>query len=312
METGMAAQDLAHLVESVRRFNRFYAKHLALLQERRAGPFSSTEAALLHELARREQSTATTLGEQLRLDAGYLSRVLRRFQTRHLVTRSRSSRDGRESLLSLTRLGQKAEAEVNRDAQQAAGAVLNLLAEEDQIRLVGAMRTIVELLGQPPERRVPYLLRSPRPGDLGWVVQRHGALVAPDNGWDARYEAHVADVVARFVRDHDATRECCWIVERDGEPVGCVFLVQESPTAGRLRLLFVDPKARKVGIASRLVNECVRFARRAGYRMITISASGAPPGSRHLGDRLGFRLVGESWQENFGQRWVEQAWELPL
>lgn len=308
----MAAKDLPHLIESVRRFNRFYARHLAMLKGLRASPFSRTEASVIHELGRREQSTATELGEQLRLDAGYLSRMLRRFHVRHLVARTRSVRDGRESLLSLTRLGQKTAAELNREAQQATGAILSLLAEEDQVRLVGAMRTIVELLGQPPERRVPYLLRTPRPGDMGWVVQRHGALVAPENGWDARYEAHVADAVARFVTDHDATRECCWIVERDGEPVGCAFLVQESPTAGRLRLLFVDPKARKMGIATRLVNECVRFARGAGYQIITMSASGAPPGSRHLGERLGFRMVRESWEENFGRRWVEQAWELPL
>jgi DNA-binding MarR family transcriptional regulator/GNAT superfamily N-acetyltransferase len=308
----MAALDLAHLVESVRRFNRFYAKQLALLQEQRAGPLSRTEATLLHELARREQSTATALGEQLRLDAGYLSRMLRRLQTRHLVARSRSSRDGRESLLSLTRLGQKAVAELNRDAELATGALLALLDERDQVRLVGAMRTIVELLGQPPERRVPYLIRAPRAGDMGWVVQRHGSLVARDNGWDTRYEAHVADLVARFIRDHDHTRECCWIAERDGDPVGCVFLVRESPTVGRLRLLFVDPIARKMGIATRLVNECVNFARHARYQLITESNRGAPHGSRHLGERLGFRLARESWQENFGQRGVEQTWELSL
>src|SRR5687767_4626314 len=262
----MANTEGAQRIERVRRFNRFYTRLLGLLQEHLLrSPFSLTEARLIYELAHHEGVTATELGAELGLDAGYLSRTLAGLRRRGLVARAKSVEDARQVLLRLTEKGQKAFAGLNAASSEEVRVLLAHQSDDDQKRLVGAMETIERLLSAETQHRVPYILRPPQPGDLGWVVQRHGALYAHEYGWDERFEGLVADVIARYVEEYDPRRERCWIAEREGENVGCVFVVQKTPTIAQLRLLLVDPSARGLGIGSRLVDECIRFARQVGY-----------------------------------------------
>jgi len=300
-------------VEAVRRFNRFYTGRIGVLREHLLeNPFSLTEARALYELAHREEGTATGLREELGLDAGYLSRILRGLEKRGLIQRKTSPDDGRQRLLSLTDRGRRAFAKLNADARSDVGAMLRRLSPEDQDRLIGAMATIERLLGATPEQRVPYILRLHRPGDMGWVVQRHGELYAHEDGWDEQFEALVAESVARFLRNYDPKRERCWIAEKDGENVGCVFLVGKSPTVAQLRLLLVEPKARGLGIGARLVDECGRFARGARYRKIRLWTNSVLHAARRIYEKAGYRLVREEPHHSFGHDLVGQTWELAL
>src|SRR5262245_61632807 len=248
-------------VDVVRRFNRFYTRRIGAL---RAGlldsPFSLAEARLLYELAHRERPTAAELARDLGLDAGYLSRMLRGFERRRLLTRERSKSDGRQSLLALTPEGRRTFGTLNTRSTAEVRAMLGKLSDAGQRRLVEAMRDVERLLGATPEVKTPYLLRPHRPGDMGWVVHRHGALYAQEYGWDERFEALVATIVARFIEKFDPKRERCWIAERDGEIVGSVFLVSKSRAVAQLRLLLVVPRARGLGIGQRLVVGCVGLA----------------------------------------------------
>jgi len=307
----MAEADFEGRVAAMRRFNRFYTKHIGLLHEHLLrSPFSLTEARVLYELAHRERSTATELGRELRLDPGYLSRILRRFARHRLIDTKPSERDGRQRLLWLARPGQRAFARLNQDSREEIGALLGTLPKASQARLVAAMRVIEGLLGAEPEKRAPYLLRPHQSGDMGWVVRRHGVLYAREYGWDERFEALVAEIVARFIKQYDAKRERCWIAEAEGENVGCVFCVKQSETVARLRLLLVEPRARGWGIGTRLVNECVRFARGAGYRKMTLWTNDVLAAARHIYEQTGFRLVHEESHHSFGHDLVGQTWEL--
>ena len=309
----MAEADFQQRVEAVRRFNRFYTKQIGVLQEHLLkSPFSLAAARVIYELAHHEQTTATELGAELGLDAGYLSRILRGFQKRGLIEKKPSKTDGRQSLLRLTARGQEAFAKLNRDSGTEVGAMLQDLPEESQSRLVAAMHTIEGLLGAQPEHKVPYLLRPHRPGDMGWVVQRHGELYAQEYGWDERFEALVAEIVAKFIRELDPKRERCWIAEKDGGNVGSVFLVEKSRTVAQLRLLLVEPKARGLGIGARLVDECARFARQVGYRKIMLWTNSVLHAARHIYEKAGYRLVHEEPHHSFGQDLVGQTWELEL
>src|SRR5690606_10059723 len=259
---------IAQRIEAVRRFNRFHTRQIGLLEEGLLRTsFSLTEARLIYELAQREGTTATELSQELGLDAGYLSRVLRGLQERGLVEKRQSETDGRQQLLSLTPAGQQAFAVVNSASRNQVEALLERLSAQEQERLVEAMRTIEQLLGARPERRVPYILRPHRPGDMGWIVHRHGVLYNREYGWDERFEALVAEIVAHFIRNFDPQRERCWIAEKDGENVGSVMLVKHPEREGvaKLRVLLVEPSARGLGIGRRLVHECTRFARQVGY-----------------------------------------------
>lgn len=308
-----AGSPLEQRVAAVRRFNRFYTRQIGLLREHLLQtPFSLTEARVIYELAHHEQTTATQLGEALGLDAGYLSRLLRHFQQRDLISRQPSPRDGRQVLLSLSERGRTAFAQLNARSHDEISAMLDRLSPPEQGRLVDAMRAIEALLGPGPEPRVPYVLRPHRPGDMGWVVHCHGVLYAQEYGWNEEFEALVAEIVAKFIQRLDARRERCWIAEQDGENVGCVFLVRRSKTVAQLRLLLVEPRARGLGIGSHLVEECVRFARQAGYRKVMLWTNDVLRGARRIYQRAGFRLVREEAHHSFGHDLVGQTWEIDL
>lgn len=305
--------ELAQRIEAVRRFNRFYTKEIGVLHEGLLqSPFSLAEARVLYELAHRESPTAVELARELGLDAGYLSRILRGFERRGLLAKTRSATDGRQSLLALTRRGRAAFAPLDAGSRAEIGAMLARLSAADQARLVDTMGAVERLLGGAPEPKAPYLLRDHRAGDFGWVVQRHGALYSEEYGFDATFEALVAEIVAKFIRELDSKRERCWIAERDGANVGSVFLVEKSRTVAKLRLLLVEPSARGLGIGARLVEECLRFARQAGYRKITLWTNSVLHAARHLYETAGFQLVDEAPHRSFGQDLVGETWELKL
>ena len=302
-------------VEAVRRFNRFYTKQIGVLQEHLLrSPYSLTEARVLYELAHHEQATATAtdLGAALGLDAGYLSRILNSFQKQGLLERKTSETDGRRSLLRLTPRGRNAFGKIDAASHNDVGAMLRNLPSDAQSRLVAAMHTIEALLGAPPDQRARYFLRPHRAGDMGWVVQRHGVLYAQEYGWDEQFEALVAEIVAKFMRQHDPKRERCWIAEQDRENIGSVFLVKKSEGVAQLRLLLVEPQARGLGIGTRLVNECGRFARQAGYRKITLWTNSVLHAARKIYEKVGYRLVLEEPHHSFGADLIGQTWELEL
>jgi DNA-binding MarR family transcriptional regulator/N-acetylglutamate synthase-like GNAT family acetyltransferase len=309
----MAHPTLDRRVEAVRRFNRFYTKQIGVLREGLLGsPYPLTQARVIYELAHHEATTATELCRELGLDAGYLSRILRSFQRRGLIEKKSAESDGRRSLVWLTDRGQEAFAELNARSHAEIEAMLNALSPEEQDRLMDAMHTVEALLGGGVEQKAPYLLRIHQPGDMGWVVHRHGVLYAQEYGWDEQFEALVADIVARFVRQFDAKRERCWIAEKDGENVGSVFLVKKSNTVAQLRLLLVEPKARGLGIGKRLVAECERFARQAGYRKIVLWTNDVLHAARHIYEQAGYELVDEEPHHSFGHDLVGQTFELKL
>jgi DNA-binding MarR family transcriptional regulator/N-acetylglutamate synthase-like GNAT family acetyltransferase len=299
-------------VTAVRRFNRFYTRQIGLLQETLLhSPFSLTEARVLYELGRHAPTHATALGQELGLDAGYLSRILRGFERRGLLQRTPSRTDGRQSVLALTAQGRNAFARLDGASRREIGTLLAQLPAPHQQRLVASMHTIEQLLGAPPPspHRAAYRVRRHRPGDMGWVVHRHGVLYAREYGWDARFEALVAEIVAKFIKRYDPKRERCWIAELEGEVVGSVFLVQRSSGVAQLRLLLVEPRARGLGIGARLVQECVSFARRVGYRKIMLWTNDVLHAARHLYEQAGFHLVREERHHSFGHALVGQTWE---
>jgi DNA-binding MarR family transcriptional regulator/GNAT superfamily N-acetyltransferase len=304
---------LAARVIAVRRFNRCYTQKIGVLGERLLdSPFSLTEARILYELAHRERLTASELCRELDLDPGYLSRILGAFGRRGLVVRAASETDRRQIHLSLSDAGRAAFAPLDRRSRDEIAALLTRLPEPGQRRLVAAMAEIERLLGPASAPREPYLLRPPVPGDIGWVISRHGALYAQEYGFDWRFEALVAEIAAKFVAEFEPGRECCWIAERDGEPVGSVFLVKETEQIAKLRLLLIEPAARGLGIGARLVSETVRFARRSGYRKITLWTQSILVAARHIYETAGFRLVASEPHHSFGRDLVGEHWELAL
>jgi DNA-binding MarR family transcriptional regulator/N-acetylglutamate synthase-like GNAT family acetyltransferase len=309
----MSDDDFDRRVGEVRRFNRFWTRQIGVLREGYLeSPFSLTEVRVFYELAHREETTAGELGEELGLDAGYLSRILSGFQKHGLIRKRPSEADGRRRLLRLTERGREAFAPLEARSRSEIGAMLGGMSIAGQERLVEAMRAIERLLSFRPDPAVPYLLRPPQPGDMGWVVHRHGVLYAREYGWDERFEALVAGIVAKFIQQYDPRVERCWIAERDGEVVGCVFLVRESEEVAKLRLLLVEPEARGLGIGSRLVEECIRFARQAGYLKITLWTNDVLNSARRIYEAMGFQLVHEKPHRSFGHDLVGQTWELML
>src|SRR5437879_6017627 len=309
----MAPRELEQRVEAARRFNRFYTRQIGVLREGAyKSPFSLTEVRVLYELAQRDRPTATALGRDLGLDAGYLSRILRGFERRGLVLKTRSPADGRQSHLSLTAQGRKVFAPLNARSHDEVAALLGGLSPAAQARAVGAMQTIGRLAGDPAGRPPAYLLRPLQPGDLCCVVHRHGAVYAQEYGYNEQFEALVAEIVAHFVQRYNAKRERCWIAEQDGEVVGSVFLVERSKTVAQLRLLLVEPQARGSGLGTRFVDECVRFARAAGYRKIMLWTQSELRAARRLYQAASFRVVGKEKNHSFGKDVVSETWELEL
>jgi DNA-binding MarR family transcriptional regulator/N-acetylglutamate synthase-like GNAT family acetyltransferase len=300
-------------VAAVRRFNRFYTQKIGVVREAYLNmPMSLAEVRVLYELGNRERPSASELARDLGLDPGYLSRILARLAKSRIVSSERSSSDRRVSHIVLTEKGLRAFAEINARSRNEIGEWLGALSSPEQERLVGAMHAIEVLLEARPEAKTPYLIRPHQPGDIGWVVSCHGALYAREFGWDETFEALVAEIAAKFVRRFDPKRERCWIAEKDGENVGSVFLVRKSATVAQLRLLIVDPKARGLGIGHRLVEECIAFARRLGYRKIILWTNDILHAARRIYEAKGFTLVEEEKHRSFGKDLVGQIWELKL
>lgn len=298
---------------AVREFNRFYTRQIGLLRKGYLdSPFSLGELRVLYEVAHREKPIAAELAKDLDLDAGYLSRMLANFQKRGLITRTASGTDARQSHLSLTKLGRQAFAPLEAKTQKEAGAMLARLSAPDQRRLVEAMQTIQKLLGPTAEEPRSYVLRSHRPGDIGWVVHRHGVLYAAEHGWDERFEALVAEIGAKFIQNFDPKCERCWIAEDNGEILGFVFLVKKSARVAKLRMLIVEPSARGRGLGKRLVDECIRFAREAGYHKITLWTQSNLIAARSIYEKAGFRLAHRERKISFGQDLVSETWDLKL
>jgi DNA-binding MarR family transcriptional regulator/GNAT superfamily N-acetyltransferase len=301
-------------VASVRRFSRFYTRRIGVLHEGLlSSPLSLTEGRVIWELAQRETATAAELTTELGLDAGYLSRILGGFERRGLIDRRPSERDGRQSDIALAKAGRALYATIDRRSREEVAALLGELDDADQARLVEALETAERLLGQGRQPAGPaYILRPHQPGDIGWIIHRHGVLYAEEYGLDMRFEALVARIAAAFIDNFDAERERCWIAECHGAVVGSVLLVKESEDAAKLRLLYVEHSARRLGIGSRLVAECVRFARQRRYRRITLWTNDVLVSARRIYLAAGFRLVSEEPHHSFGRDLVGQTWELPL
>jgi DNA-binding MarR family transcriptional regulator/N-acetylglutamate synthase-like GNAT family acetyltransferase len=309
----MATSDLSQRVAAIRRFNRFYTRQIGVLNEGLLNSsFTLAEARVIYELAHHEQTTAGALGNQLGLDAGYLSRMLQSFKRRGLLDTQPDEADRRQRVLRLTQAGQEAFAVLNARSYSQIEAMLNQLALDDQQRLVAAMRSIEDLLGARPEHSVPYILRPHQPGDIGWVVHRHGLLYAAEYGWDEHFEALVASVVAQFIQHYDPKRERCWIAEMNGQVVGSVFLVKQSDSVAKLRLLLVEPKARGLGIGTRLVGECIRLARQLGYTTLSLWTNSVLLAARQIYVQAGFQLVSQEPHHSFGHDLVGETWELAL
>jgi DNA-binding MarR family transcriptional regulator/N-acetylglutamate synthase-like GNAT family acetyltransferase len=305
--------DLEQRIRDVRGFNRFYTRQIGLLQEGLyQSQFSLTEVRVLYELAHQQKLTASELCQQLGLDAGYLSRMLAGFQRRGFIEKERSPADGRQSFLRLTKLGKKVFAPLNRQSHNEVASLLGRVDPAGQVRLIAAMTTIQSLLGKPAESNPAYILRSHRPGDMGWIIHRHGVLYAQERGYDERFEALVGEIAVKFIQHFDPKKERCWIAERHGEIVGCVFLVKKSKTVAKLRMLLVEPSARRLGLGKRLVEECVRFARQVGYRKITLWTQSDLDAARKIYQKAGFRLVHQKSHHSWGQDLVAEIWDLQL
>jgi len=309
----MGKSDLEARIDAVRRFNRFFTRRIGVLREGLLhSPYSLTEARILFEIANRDDLTASDLSRELGLDPGYLSRILARLERRGLIGKVRSGIDGRRRLLSLTADGEDAFSLLDARSREEVAEMLGELSEGDQRRLLEAMRTIEGILEKGFKFSEPFFLRTHEPGDMGWVVQRHGALYFQEYGWDERFEALVAQIVADFISNYDPAKERCWIAEMNGERVGCVLLVKASDTVAKLRLLLVEPNARGLGLGNRLVEECIRFARRTGYRTLTLWTNSVLDAARHIYEKQGFKLVEEEEHHSFGHDLVGQTWELAL
>ena len=297
-------------VDAVRRFNRFYTRRVGALRAGLLGsPYPLPEARLIYEIGHRRRCTASELAAELDLDAGYLSRLLRGLKRRGVVAAERSAEDARSSMLSLTVKGRQAFTMLDSRSRNEVGTMLRELPGGERERLVGAMRTVESLL---THTRPRITLRAHRPGDMGWVVQRHGALYAAEYGWDQSFEALAAEIAAKFVRHYDPARERCWMAEADGEAVGCVFLVRQTDLTAKLRLLLVEPRARGLGVGRRLVRECIAFARSKGYRKVVLWTQSTLVAARAIYESEGFVLKRTEKHASFGARLTGEYWELKL
>ncbi len=300
-------------IKAVRRFNRFYTQRIGVLDPYLGSAFSLTEVRVLYELAHRDQPTATELGRELSLDAGYLSRILRRFEREGWMARTPSPADARQSLLQLTEAGYQVFAPLQQRSRDEAAVLLAPLAKPAQQQLTQALATVQRLLApdaSPAPRNV--VLRDPQAGDMGWVVQQHGEVYAREYGWDSTFEALVAEIVAGYVRQHQPDWERCWIAELDGERVGSAFVVRKSKTVAQLRLLILTPQARGLGLGARLTDECLAFARSKGYKKMVLWTNSCLDSARALYARRGFKLVNSEPYTGFGKDLVGETWELRL
>jgi DNA-binding MarR family transcriptional regulator/N-acetylglutamate synthase-like GNAT family acetyltransferase len=306
-------EDLDRRTEQVRRFNRLYTKEIGVLTDGLLhSPFSLTEARILYEIAHLPEPTANQLCKELGLDPGYVSRIVAGFRERGLVSRDIAPADRRQHILSLTPQGRSEFALLDRRSHEETRAKLGQLSDPDQEELIQSLARVETLLGKPSAESVPFVIRTHRTGDLGWVVYRHAVLYAREYGLDSSFEALVAEIAAQFIRNFDPQREACWIAERHGDRVGSVVLVRKTGEIAQLRLLLVELSARGLGLGRHLVEECVRFAASVGYRSITLWTNSFLHAARHIYEQAGFRLVEEKPHDKFGQNLVGQTWELTI
>jgi DNA-binding MarR family transcriptional regulator/GNAT superfamily N-acetyltransferase len=309
----MSQDDSLSQIAAVRAFNRFYTRKLGVLdQHLMKSPYSLSEARVLYELAHREDPSAKEIGNELGLDAGYLSRIVQSFDEDGLIVRTPLASDRRQYQLALTAKGRQAQAKLERSSQDEVGAMLAKLSETDGRRLSAAMATIENLLEPPQRARPSFLLRSHRVGDMGWVISRQSIAYADEYGWDISYEALVAEICAQFIKNYDASREHCWIAEADGQALGSVFLVRASDELAKLRLLLVEKEARGLGIGRALVEQCIRAAREKGYKRMTLWTQSNLVAARKIYQDAGFALVASEPHRSFGQDLIGETWERDL
>jgi DNA-binding MarR family transcriptional regulator/GNAT superfamily N-acetyltransferase len=313
MSTHSSSIDTA-AVKAIRQFNRFYTRHIGALDPYLGSPMSLTDVRVLYELAHRETPVASEIGRDLGLDAGYMSRILRRFETEGWLTRAPDARDARQSVLHLTDAGHAAFAPLQQKSRDEAAALLALLAPGQRAQLVQAMGTMQSLLdpAAAPASPQTVILRDPAPGDIGWVVQQHGEIYAREYGWDSSFEAQVAQIAGEFLLKFQPEWERCWIAELNGERMGSIFVVRKSASVAQLRLLILAPAARGLGLGGRLVDECIAFARRKGYKKMTLWTNSCLLAARGIYAKRGFQLVKSEPHESYGQQLVGETWELKL
>jgi DNA-binding MarR family transcriptional regulator/GNAT superfamily N-acetyltransferase len=313
MSAMTAAVSPAH-VKAVRSFNRFYTSRIGVLDPYLGSDFSLTEVRVFYELAHRDQPTASELARDMQLDAGYLSRILRRFHSNGWLERVPSPADARQSLLKLTPKGHQVFAPLQQKSRDEAAALLAPLAVAQRDKLIFALGTVHDLLDPdaPKNTQRTIVLRDPRPGDYGWVVQQHGELYAREWGYSGEFEALVAGIVAKFAQDFDPKWEKCWIAEVDGERAGSVFLVRQSATVAKLRLLILTPNARGLGLGGRLTDECIAFARAKGYRKMVLWTQSHLTAARHIYKSRKFTMVKAEPNDAFGHHLTSETWELSL
>jgi DNA-binding MarR family transcriptional regulator/GNAT superfamily N-acetyltransferase len=313
MKSNISLDPLESQIAAVRGFSRFYTRKLGIIEPKRLeSPWTLQEARIIYEIAERRSCTATDLVRALGLDAGFLSRTLQALQRRQIVARKPSKADGRVTELALTAKGRAAFAELDRRSRRVVAALLGNLQTRERAAIVHAMTTIEHTLEPPAQPPASFLLRSHRPGDIGWIASRHGATYAQEYGWDISFEALAAEIAAQFIRSHDARREHCWIAEIGGEPVGSIFLVKASDDVAKLRLLLVEKKARGLGVGRALTEQCIRFAKDAGYSSITLWTQSILVAARGIYQRAGFQRVGEEKHHSFGVDLIGETWELKL
>jgi DNA-binding MarR family transcriptional regulator len=309
----MASAVLPEHIAAVRRFNRFFTRQIGVLREGLLhSPYSLTEARIIFELANRSNMTASGLCRELGLDAGYLSRILNKLARQNLIERTPSEDDARRRLICLTGEGEKAFSLLDSRSRDEVSEMLGELGESERARLIEAMHTIEGILDRGFKYSGPFYLRNHEAGDMGWVIHQHGLLYSQEYGWDESFEALVAQICADFIKSYDSRKERCWIAEMQGEPVGSIFCVKATDEVAKLRLLLVVPKARELGLGTRLVEECIRFARRSGYGKLTLWTNDILTAARKIYVRKGFKLVEEEPHHSFGHDLVGQNWDLML
>lgn len=302
-------------ISAVRHFNRFMTRQIGALREGLLhSPYSLTESRILFEIATNEDPAASNLTQELGLDAGYLSRILARFEEKGLIKKERSAKDARQRILKLTPEGEKAFSKLNERSYNEIADLLGKLSESEQQQLINAMKTVEGLISKNESLKFsgPYFLRQHEPGDMGWVVHKHGLLYSQEYGWDERFEALVSRIAADFIINYNPKRERFWIAEMNGEIVGSIFVVEGSEDTAKLRLLIVDPKARGLGLGSQLVEECINFSKQAGYKKLVLWTNSVLKEARHIYQKKGFQLVKEEKHHSFGHDLVGETWELLL
>jgi DNA-binding MarR family transcriptional regulator/GNAT superfamily N-acetyltransferase len=315
METvAPSTRELDKPIQAIRHFNRFYTSQIGVLQKGLLeSPYSLTEVRLLYELAHRRGVTASELSHQLRLDAGYLSRMLSQFKKRGWISRRPVSADRRQTLLALSAKGCATLRPLEERSNQQVQQMLSGMSCDARQQLIHAMQHIEQILAPSSDDREPYLLRTHQPGDVGWIVYRHGVLYAEEYHYDQRFEAKVAEIMAKFIEEFDARRDQCWIAEKGGERVGSVLLAHQSTTVAKLRVLLVEPSVRGLGIGRRLVQECVRFARQVGYKKIVLWTQSELKGARKIYEQARFQLIKEEPHQSWGrENLIAETWELKL